>query len=179
MTQTCQCPIIPGMCPFVFLAAFVQSHRVNCYEVTNEGIDLTARTSIWALRCEPFRALGLLLTDWGCQCALIRPHCAAGRCVSPAKLVGGILYSPFPRPVTSCRRRRSPDLSPTGSLPSTYLNQGQCRGKYCREISWYYLLTNLKYINWYHEDLMAIWRMPILWKRISLFWYNSNFVINP
>lgn len=46
MAQTCQCPIIPGMCPFVFLAAFVQSQRVNCYEVTNEGIDLTARTSI-------------------------------------------------------------------------------------------------------------------------------------
>lgn len=46
MAQTCQCPIIPGMCPFVFLAAFVQSQRVNCYEVPNEGIDLTARTSI-------------------------------------------------------------------------------------------------------------------------------------
>lgn len=52
---TCQHPLIPGMCHFVFLGAFVRTQRVIYHEVTNEGIDSRARTSIPALRCEPLR----------------------------------------------------------------------------------------------------------------------------
>lgn len=43
--------LIPGMCHFVFLRAFVRPQRVSCHEVTNEGIDSRARTSIPAFRC--------------------------------------------------------------------------------------------------------------------------------
>lgn len=52
---TCRSPLIPGMCHFVFLGAFVRPQRVICHEVTNEGIDSRAGTSIPALRCEPLR----------------------------------------------------------------------------------------------------------------------------
>lgn len=46
MALTCQCSLIPGMCHFVFPAAFVRSVGGTCHEVTNEGIDLGVGTSV-------------------------------------------------------------------------------------------------------------------------------------
>lgn len=44
------------------------------------------------------KALGPLVADWCRRCALIRPHCAGGRCVNPARLDGDL----GPRPVGYC-----------------------------------------------------------------------------
>lgn len=46
MALTCQRSLIPGMCHFVFPAAFVRSAGGTCHEVTNEGIDLGVGTLV-------------------------------------------------------------------------------------------------------------------------------------
>lgn len=106
MAQTCQCSLIP-VCHFVLLAAFVRSQRGIRYKVTNEGSrNLNASDEVKATQ----RALGLLLAHWGCQRALIRPHCASGRCVNPVRLGG----DPGTSPVGYCTVsfRATPRLSP-------------------------------------------------------------------